>query len=128
MDDKDAMKQLKALLGIDGALKIVLPFHRCQPGRPTDAEIARDRQMAGDNPRVFGRLARACDEMARGQGQSRRADVRSAHHFEQRDVKRVEGPDAGGFVTAYADDGADNSLVRGKPADVLARLTEHQRD
>lgn len=124
LTDEQAAKRLKMLLGEPGALRMILPFHVCQEGRVTDTAIAQDRAFAAQQPKLFGHLAKRCDEHAAKTGH----DLRHPSHYESVPVKRIERdekrPD---WLVAYADDGEDNSTCRGAPTALLARLTEHER-
>jgi hypothetical protein len=123
---EQAKAQLKALVAVDGALQIILPFHACQPlaARLTDDAIAQDRKLAKDHPKTFGQIAKSCDAHTADSGHS----VKSPLHFHMVPVKRIEQDEHNEqFMAAFADDGAANSHTRGEPVALLARLTEFQR-
>jgi hypothetical protein len=128
--DDQAIKRLKSMVNEEGLLKIITPFHTCQEGRPTDAAIVRDQQMAEEHPRIFGGLARKCEEYGRA-NRHRRAmagGYASPAHYHLVDVKRIEPTDDdSGSLVAHGDDEL-HSTCTGQPVLLLARLTEHMRE
>jgi hypothetical protein len=122
MDDETALKRLRTLLKEDDALKIILPFHACA----SDA-LVLDQHVA-ENP--AGDLGQACKTYANEHGHTPNmpGGYREPAHYRQVAVKRIEeAPQKEGLYIAYADDGEAGSRVAGRPAALLARLTEHER-
>jgi hypothetical protein len=122
MDDETALKRLRTLLKEDNALKIILPFHACA----SDA-LVLDQHVA-ENP--AGDLGQACRAYADEHGHvvGMPGGYRSPGHYRQVPVKRIEeASQKEGLYIAYADDGEAGSRVAGRPAALLARLTEHER-
>lgn len=124
MDDTAALKRLRLLLKEDGALKILLPFHACAP----DDALVLDQHIAADQD---SELARTCVDYAQANGHAAGmpGGYRTPAHYRQVEVKRLEeSPSKDGYYIAYADDGEAGSRVAGRPAALLARLTEHERE
>ncbi len=118
MDDNQAVKQLKALLGVEGSLKIITPFHAC-----AGKDLLTDRDMQ-EGSAAADRCAKYAEQ--RGHTPGIAGGYRSADHYRLADVARIEESDKPGWFTAYADDEL-GTTCSGQPSALLARLTEHQR-
>jgi hypothetical protein len=118
MDDATALKRLRLLLKEDGALKIILPFHACASG-----ELVTDAMVTADPSRRD-----ACEDYAteHGHASGMPGGYTSVGHYQLAEVKRIEESPREGVYIAYADDDK-GSRTSGKPAALLARLTEHER-
>lgn len=103
-NDQDlAIAQLRALAKIGGALKVVT--HEIQPHLRADRRDPRSHVAD-----------RALDEDP--------LVLRNPRNMVCHDVAKLEGPDDEGMVTVRT---AEGDWARGRPWDLLARLTEHQR-
>jgi hypothetical protein len=123
MDDAAALKRLNLLLGEDGALKIITPFHAC--AGKNELLLDKDVAAAGDDSET----AQHCKAHAEKHGHTTGmpGGYTNVGHYRLVSVKRLE-PTEGkpGNYTAYGDD-PGGTQCSGAPAALLARLTEHER-
>jgi hypothetical protein len=103
LTNDEALAQLKALLAVSGALKVITNEHACG---------------AGKHPALAGFDAKKCEA---AQKVRPLFDVR---HFVLHNVTAIEGPDKKGRVYARTKEG---DYCYGEPSAVLARVTEHIR-